>query len=306
MAAIFAAISISGAAWGQAPRADPPLVENGGLSLSTTDFEAYLQNVPDKLRPDFRSDVERVKKTVDGLWVQRMVAERARAGGLANDPIVAARLRQAQEAVLVDAYMRQVEKDMKYPDLLPRAREVYRAHPDDYKVVGKVHVQHILIDVKCRNREEALKRAREVRNDVVAGKEDFKAIAKRVSDDPSKEKNSGDLGPMQPSAFDEQFRNAIAKLTKPGEVSEPIETRFGFHIVKLVKREPDRVKPFEEVKEEIIAAEKQKLVDEVRTNAVIAARSDPKNHLHLENVEALADKARPGSPATPDAKPKAN
>src|SRR6185436_266881 len=117
MAAIFAAISFfSGPASSAEPAADPPLVTNGDVSLTRIDFEAYMDRVPEKLRAEFRADSERVKKTVDGLWVQRMVAERARKAGLAQDPIVASKLRQAQDAVLVEALMLQVEKDMKYPD----------------------------------------------------------------------------------------------------------------------------------------------------------------------------------------------
>ena len=294
MAAILAAISFfSGLAMGAEP-CTTPLVVNGDVCLSRTDFEAYMDRVPEKLRAEFRADSERVKKTVDGLWVQRMVAERARKTGLAKDPIIASKLRQAQDAVLVEVLMLQVEKDMKYPDLLPRAREVYQTRRSDFKTEGRVHVEHILVDMKCRPHDAALRRAQEIRAEVASGRKDFKAYAKEVSDDPSRDKNSGDLGPMLPKDFDEQFRKGIATL-KPGEISEPFETRFGFHVVRLVKREPDRQKTFEEVREEIIAAEKQKLLDEARAEIVAAVRRDPNNFLHLENVEALTNRPAPGA-----------
>jgi len=298
MAAILAAISFSsGWALGAEPPACQPLVVNGDLSLCRIDFEAYVDRVPANLREEFRADADRVKKTVDGLWVQRVVGERARKSGLAQDPIVASKLRQAQDAVLVDAYMQQVEKDMKYPDLLPRAREIYQTRRNEFKTEGKVHVEHILVDMKCRTHDAALKRAREIREEIVSGRKQFKEYAKEVSDDPSRDKNSGDLGPMLPKDFDEQFRKAIAIL-KPGDVSEPFETRFGFHVVHLVKREPDRQRTFEEVRDEIIAAEKKKLLDEARAQVVAAVRTDPNNFLHLENVEALTN--RPASGAKPN------
>jgi peptidyl-prolyl cis-trans isomerase C len=293
MAAALAAISFFGVAGGAEPPA-VPLVTNGDVALTRTDFEAYMDRVPEKLRTEFRADSERVKKTVDGLWVQRMVAERARKAGLARDPILAAKVRQAQDAVLVEAFMIQVEKDMKYPDLLPRAREIYQTRRNDFKAEGKVHVEHILVDMKCRPHDAALKRAREIRAEVASGRKDFKAYAKEVSDDPSRDKNSGDLGPQLPSFFDEQFRKGIATL-KAGEISEPFETRYGFHVVRMVKREPDRQKTFEEVREEIIAEEKKKLLDEARAQVVAAVRGDPNNFLHLENVEALTNRAAPGT-----------
>jgi len=301
IAAFVAAIAIAGSARGEQPRADPPLVVNGDITLTSTDFEAYMQVVPEKLRAEFRADAERVKKTVDGLWVQRMVARKAREAGLAGDPIVAARLQQAQEQVLVEAYLLKIEREMKYPDLLPRAREIYQTRINDFKVLGRVHVQHILVDMKCRHRDAALKRAQEIRAEVVAGKEDFKALAKRYSDDGSADKNGGDLGLVQPTVFDEQFRTEIAKLRTAGEVSEPFETRFGFHIVRFIKREPDRTKPFDEVKDDIIAGEKLKVVDAARAQLLAEVRNDPKNFLHLENVEALTNRTGRDA-ATPPAK----
>lgn len=294
MAAAFAAISFFSQAWGASSQADPPLVVNGDVVLSTTDFEAYMERVPPNLRAEFRADAERVKKTVDGLWVQRMVAERARKAGLAADPIIASKLRQAQDAVLVEALMIQIEKDMKYPDMAARAREIYQARKDDFKIEGKVHVEHILVDMKCRTHDAALKRAQEIREEIVSGRQDFKKYAKQVSDDPSRDKNSGDLGPMLPKDFDEQFRKGIATL-KPGEVSQPFETRFGFHVVRLVKRDADRRKTFEEAREEIVANEKRKLLDEARAQVVAAVRGDPNNFLHLENVEALTGRPAPGT-----------
>jgi len=294
LAAMFAAFSLCGLAWGADPQADAPLVTNGDVGLKRIDFEAYMDRVPEKLRDEFRADSERVKKTVDGLWVQRMVAERARKAGLAQDPVIASKMRQAQDAVLVEALMLQVEKDMKYPDLLARAREIYQTRSADYKAEGRVHVEHILVDMKCRTHDAALKRAQEIRAEVASGRKDFKAYAKEVSDDPSRDKNSGDLGPQLPGFFDEQFRKGIATL-KPGEISEPFETRFGFHVVRLVKREPDRQKTFEEVREDIIAAEKRKLLDEARAQVVTAVRADPGNYLHLENVEALTNRPAPGA-----------
>ena len=293
MAAILAAISFSSGLVMAQAAANPPLVENGDIRLMRTDFEAYLERVPENLRSEFRADAERVKKTVDGLWVQRMVGERARKAGLANDPIIASKVRQAQDAVLVEAYMLQIEKDMKYPDLLPRAREIYQTRRSEFKAPGRVHVEHILVDMKCRTHDAALKRAQEIRAEIAKGK-DFKAYAKEVSDDPERAKNSGDLGSMPLADFNEEFRKGIANL-KAGEISEPFETRFGFHVVRMVKREPDRQKTFEEVREEIIAAEKKKLLDEARAQVVAAVRNEPNNYLHLENVEALTNRPAPGT-----------
>jgi parvulin-like peptidyl-prolyl isomerase len=297
--ALFLACAVAVPVLSEERRGDAPLVVNGATSLTTTDFQAYLEKVPEQIRGDFAANVERVKKTVDGLWVQRRVAQRARADGLDKDPIIAARLQQAQEAVLVEAYLINLEKRMKYPDLLPRAREVYAAQKDKFKDPGRVHVQHILVDMKCRKRDEAVKRAEQLRTQILNGKEEFTAVARRESDDPAKDKNGGDLGLMALKDIpNETFRKQVEQLAKPGDISAPFETNFGMHIVRLVKREPEKQRSFEEVKDEIIAAEKQKMLDDARTQVLLAVRNDPNNHLHLENVEALAQASRPPSSGT--------
>ena len=295
LAFLAAAVALSGAAQGAERQPNPPLVVNGNLSLTTADFEAYLEKVPEKLRADFRSNPERVKPTVDAMWVYRMLAKKASDAGLAADPVVAARIVQAQDAVLAEVYMRQAERNLKVPDLTARAREVYASHPEDYKEPEQVHVQHILVaENDCRNAEQALQRAREIRARVaLADSAAFVAEAAKSSDDPSKKTNKGDLGPVPLSSFDAQFAAAVSKMKRPGEVSEPVETRFGYHIVRFVARQAERRKSFDEVKEDLIAAERQKLVDAMRAAELSAVRNDPGNHVHVENVEALTKAAKP-------------
>ena len=295
LAFLAAAVAWSGAAQGAEGQPNPPLVVNGDLSLTTADFEAYLDKVPEKLRGDLRSNPERVKPTIDGMWVYRMLAKKASDAGLAGDPVVAARVAQAQDAVLAEAYMRQAEKNLKVPDLTARAREVYAGHREDYKEPERVHVQHILVAVNdCRNAEQALQRAKEIRARVaLADSAAFLAEAAKSSDDPSRKTNKGDLGLVPLSSFDAAFAAEVSKMKSPGEVSEPVDTRFGYHIVRFVARQAEKQKSFDEVKEGLIAAERQKLVDAIRAAELNAVRNDPGNHVHVENLQALTKAAKP-------------
>ncbi len=296
LAFLAAALAFSAASQGAERQANPPLVSNGDTALTTTDFEAYLEKVPEKLRADFRANLERVKPTVDGLWVYRRMAKKARDAGLADDPAVAARVIQAQEIALAEAYMQLAEKKLNIPDLTSRARELYAVRQADFKVAEQVRVQHILVAVNdCRNAEQALARAKEIRARVAAADEKaFLAEVQKSSDDPSKKANNGDLGSVNPATFEAPFAAAVAKLKKSGEVSEPVETRYGYHILRFVSRQPEKVKPFAEVKDEIIAAERQKIVDTMRTAEVNAIRAEPGTHVHVENVEALSKTAKTG------------
>jgi hypothetical protein len=108
LAAIFAAILISGSAWGAQPQADPPLVVNGDLALTANDFEAYLERC--------RSSCAPISGPTSSVSGRPSTASGAAHGGAEGArrrprqrPLVAARLAQAQETVLVEAYMLQIE-----------------------------------------------------------------------------------------------------------------------------------------------------------------------------------------------------
>src|SRR5690349_13520155 len=123
------ALAIGAAAAAEATRpGDKPLVVNGDLSLTTLDFDAYMERVPAELRNEFRAEAAKINPTVDALWVKRVLASRAREAGMDKDPLTAARMRLAEEDILAEQYLAKVAKDVKVPNLEPRARELYQAN----------------------------------------------------------------------------------------------------------------------------------------------------------------------------------
>jgi peptidyl-prolyl cis-trans isomerase C len=303
LALLFVAAALNPVAFGQARQADPPLVVNGDLSLTTLDFEAYMQRVPPGRRDEFRAEFERINPTVDGLWVRRMLAAKARQAGLDKDPLLAARVRQAQEDVLSDAYLAQVSSKVIFPNLDARALEIYKTNQKSYMTPELIKVQHILVGLTGRTREEAAARAKQIHAEATGGKEDFLALAGRYSDEPAKAK-TGEAPAMPPSSYEKPIPDVLARLKNPGDISEPVETKYGFHIFKLVGRQEPRVRPFDEVKEALIGVEKQKLIDDAKAEAVESVRADPKTYLHLDNVQALkSDFKMPDAEALSKMKP---
>jgi hypothetical protein len=279
-ATIASAVVVAAAAEATRP-GDKPLVVNGDLSLTTLDFDAYMERVPPDRRNEFRAEYEKINPTVDALWLRRVTAARAREMGLDKDPLVQARLRLAQEDVLAEIYMANVAKNVKFPDLEPRARELYKANAKEFTTPELITAQHILVSTKTYPREIARQRAQEVYERARKG-EDFAALADRYTDNHS----SIDINAMPAASFEKPLPEAVSKL-KPGEVMAPVETQFGFHIMKLKDRVPSRLKPFEEVRDDLIAAEKSKIIDAERTAVAEGIRADPKNYLYIDNVRAL-------------------
>lgn len=139
------------------------------------------------------------------------------------------------------------------------AKDYYDAHPDDeaIKVPEKVQASHILIkpdvsdpntdpnDAKAAARTEAEGLLAQIKDGA-----DFAELAKANSDCPSSAKG-GDLGPFVREQMVKPFSDA-AFMMEPNEVSDIVETRFGYHIIKVTDRMPEAVKPFEEVKADVV------------------------------------------------------
>jgi parvulin-like peptidyl-prolyl isomerase len=203
-----------------------------------------------------------------------------------KDPLMVRRLRLSDEDLLAEAYLNDFAKNVKVPNLDARARELYKARLKDYAVPELINAEHILVSTKNYSKEAALARAQEVYQRAMAG-EDFHKLATEYTDN----KASIEITNMMPSAFVKPLPEIVTKL-KPGEIMPPTETQFGFHVLKLKHNTPARVKSFEEVKDDLIAVEREKVVDEAKTALVESIRGDPKNYLYVENLRGMMPKLK--------------
>ncbi len=266
---------------------DAPLVTDGKVVVDKMDFEGSLLRVPEAYRPEVRMSRDRISTLIDSVFITRMLAQRAHDEGLDKDPAVQRRMQQVSEAVLADLYRLKVDKEADKIDLSKRARELYQANPGQYKVGEQVYIQQVLIGLKGRTRDMAFEKAKQVANEVRAGKDEFLAYAFRESDeDQVRDKFKGDLGWVFPEKLVPSVREAVAKL-KPGQVSEPVESEYGFHIVKLVERKPPHQAKFEEVKESIVKAERERLKKQRFDEILGKIRQSPTTVLYEKNVDAL-------------------
>lgn len=112
------------------------------------------------------------------------------------------------------------------------------------ETVVETHARHILLRAATQIAQEtALKRLSEIRERVTAGKADFAAMAKEVSVDGSAPKG-GDLGWARPGMFVPEFEDAMNRLAD-GEISPPIASRFGMHLIQVTERRRKDLEPRE-------------------------------------------------------------
>ncbi|QJR12701.1 Chaperone SurA [Usitatibacter rugosus] len=283
-------LAFAAAAWtasaGELPP-DTPLVTGKHGSVKAIDFEAAMQKIPETYRAPIRMSQDKISTMVDGLFVAKSFSGRAREAGMDKDPLVQERLRQAQDQILADLYLRKLETDAKIPPLEQRAREIYNADAKKFTLPEQVRAQQILVTYAQRTPEMALARAKELEAQVRKPGQDFLALAKEFSEDPARRRNGGELGYNDPTSFEPEIVEWLKTAKDANTVSPPIQTRHGYHIVKFIDRQPPRRAPFEQVKAKIIEGERAEIIKKIRDDAINAERNDPAVVIHAANVEAL-------------------
>lgn len=168
----------------------------------------------------------------------------------------------------------------------------YDEHIKQYKVEKRIKARHILIsvtpDADEKTEADAKAKALKVLQELKSGG-DFAELAKKYSDD-TNASTGGDLGYFSKGQMVKPFEDAAFAL-KEGELSEPVKTTFGFHIIKVDKIEDERTKPLSEVREEITKTLNR---DEARKR-LKAELEKVKKDFDLKNVDfSNAVKGYPG------------
>ncbi|WP_313456198.1 SurA N-terminal domain-containing protein [Pseudomonas sp.] len=120
---------------------------------------------------------------------------------------------------------------------------------------------HILIEVNDKVTDaQAKARAEEIEQRLAKG-EDFAKLAKEFSQDPGSASNGGDLGFAGPGVYDPDFEEALYKLAD-GQVSAPVRTQFGYHVIKLLGKQAPEVSSFASLKDKLLRDLKTPLVEQ--------------------------------------------
>jgi peptidyl-prolyl cis-trans isomerase C len=272
---------------------DTILASNGKIKVTFEDLEGELARIPEKDRYEFLLSRQRLAKLVELVLINKTMASEAVALGLDKSPKVQAEIRNETMKVLVKHRGLHLQENAPKVDMERRAREIYLVERDRFRVPAKYDTWHVLIDTRTRTKEEAQKRAEEVRKLVVtAGASE--EIAKKYSNDPSAEKNKGRIGFVAASGLDPAYAKAAQKL-KIDEVSEVVESKFGYHVIVLKGIQPETKLSFEAVKPELVAEAETKYQDTVYYAHLAAIQSDPMLKVNVDALEAV----RPPTPVAP-------
>jgi len=163
--------------------------------------------------------------------------------------------------------------------------EYYEANKDKYKTPIQWKARHILIEAGSDATDEEVKEAEKQAQDLLvkinAG-ESFEDLAKKFSDDFGSRKSGGDLGWFGAKTMVKPFEDAV-KSMKIGDVTTTaVKTQFGFHLIKLEDIKPEVVRPFEDLREQLLAELKKE-----RAESAFYGQGEQFANLAFENPNSL-------------------
>jgi peptidyl-prolyl cis-trans isomerase C len=247
-------------------------IKQSDLDFAASEVGAQLANYPPE---------DRRRMLLQFVIENELMAEAATKEGLDSGKSFEDRLKYHRRRSLRDAYFDKSVRNAAYDD---EAKKIYDAKSAAMKPEEEIHARHILVSTEAEAKEiaERLKKG-----------EDFATVAKEKSKDPSAE--GGDLGFFTRGQMLKPFEDAAFAL-EVGQISEPVQTQFGWHIIKVEEKRNRPLPTFEQVKDTIVSQLTQQKAKQIIRDLQGAAKIevvDPEIKKSMQDA-AVRGEAPPG------------
>ena len=242
---------------------DPSLVfaYQGEAVLTQQELDAAFLQIPESSRLAFIRDGARVEQLVQNLLEIKMLKNDAIENGLTDDALVNLAVAMAADKELAQLWSQRIPSLAPAADFEALAREDYLANPSKYDKSASVDITQILLGLETRPLAEAERLARDLKEQLNQNPEKFQRMVAEYSDDPTKITTFGQIKKVTRGQMVPAFELAAFALQEAGEISEPVTTQFGVHLIRLDAQHSAGVPTFDEVREEAIARQKQAVQD---------------------------------------------
>jgi len=241
----------------------PVLAKVGKVEITEDEYLKEINRIPDWAKSQF-SGKEGKEKFLEELVKRELIYQDAKKMRLDKDPEYLEKMKEFEKMSLVGLILKkEVEDKAKVDD--EEVKSFYEKNADKFTVGTKLRASHILL-----NSEDQAKKLYER----IKKGESLSKLAGMYSIDKASAAKGGDLGYFGRGQMVPEFEQAAIRL-KVGEVSEPVKSRFGYHVIQLTDIQKGEAATFEQTKEAIkrqLVAEKQKtlidsFVEELRKKA---------------------------------------
>ncbi len=262
------------------------LARVNGAEITDEDLAVAREDIGPGLPPQLEG-ASRDTYVLDYLIDGKLVAQKAQADKLDAAPDFARKLAYQREKLLMEALLSKVAGEAATDAAI---QKTYDDVAKTQKAEPEVHARHILVENEA-DAQKALKRVKDG--------EDFAKVATEMSKDPGSK--GGDLGWFTKDRMVPEFADAAFKL-QPGQVSDPVKSQFGWHIIKVEEKREKKFPALDEVREQVA----RYVVQKAQSDLIAKLRDGAKIERTDQPADAAKGDAAKGDAAKDDAtKPEA-
>jgi peptidyl-prolyl cis-trans isomerase C len=239
-------------------QSDPVVAKVNGKEIRQSDLAAAEEELGQnaaQLPPDAKREY-----LISYLTDAALVAKAAEDNKIADDAEFKRKLASARTKILMEVYLTQEAKKAATD---AEMRKVYEEAIKQVASEEEVSARHILVETEDE--------AKKIVADLKKGG-DFAAIAKEKSKDPGSKDNGGDLGFFTKDQMVPEFAEVAYKLDK-GQLSDPVKTQFGWHVIKVDDKRKKPAPTFEQVKDQVetfvVRKAQTELIQKLRADAKV-------------------------------------
>ncbi|MBU5592423.1 peptidylprolyl isomerase [Clostridium sp. MSJ-4] len=243
------------------------LAKVGNVNITQNDLEETIKRFPQERQSYIDSDLGR-KQLLEQIISFELMYNYGKQSGFDNDEEFLSHVEKMKKELLTQFTIGKVLSDVTVTE--EEISLFYAENKDNFKEEESVRAKHILV--------ESFDKAKDINKEIKEGLS-FEEAAQKYSSCPSKE-NGGDLGNFTRGRMVPEFEEAAFKLNI-GEISEPVQTQFGYHLIKVEEKTEPKVKDLEEVKDMI----RNNLIQEKQNKHYMDMTEELKVKYNVEYVE---------------------
>jgi len=228
-----------------------PIAQIGTQTIYNEDIDAELRALPPHLQ--HLSQNKNARQQILKTLIRRSVlSQQAFKLGLDQDTLVHRRIKRSRDSIMIEA-LRDWESSQ-LPTPKPKDIETYyKLHLSHFTIPEQIHARHILV----RQKDEAQAILKQLKHH----KDDFASLAAHHSIDDSNKSRGGDLNWFPHGIMVNTFEKVAFALKNIGDISKPIKTQYGWHIIELLGKRPAYTQSLKESKDEILQILQQQALD---------------------------------------------
>lgn len=260
-----------------AAQVDPAeiIAYSGDIYLTQKELDAAFTTIPEKNRMAFIRDGAKVDGVIRSLLTRKALANDAVKAGFDQSPLMPEIMSLAGQKELAEHWLAEMMRNAPEADFEALAHEDFIANPDKYRTEEILDISHILISNKERSNEDAVILARHLKDRLEEDPSIYQELVKEYSDDPAKAVNGGRYPETHRGQMVPAFEKAAFALKEPGQISAPVQTDFGYHIIRLNARHGYALQEYEAVREQAVASAKTKYYENYRAAYMLKLSSEP-------------------------------